>query len=61
MLQCQDGGQMRLENVLYVPELKYNILSLGQFDKHGCRILMKGGFLTIYAQCGRLLIKVKKH
>ena len=60
MLQCQDGGQMRLDNVLYVPELKANILSLGQFDEHGCRILMEGGFLTIYDQHGRLLVKVKK-
>ena len=60
MLQCQDGGQMRLDNVLYVLELKANILSLGQFDEHGCRILMEGGFLTIYDQHGRLLVKVKK-
>ena len=60
MLQCQDGGQMRLDNILYVPKLKSNILSLGQFDEHGCRILMEGGFLTIYDQHGRLLVKVKK-
>ena len=51
---------MRLDNVFYVPELKPNILSLGQFDEHGCRILMEGDFLTIYGQCGRLLVKVKK-
>ena len=51
---------MKLDNVLYVHELKSNILSLGQFDEHGCRILMEGGFLTIYDQCGRLLVKVKK-
>ena len=51
---------MRLANVLSVPELKANILSLGQFDEHGCRILMEGGFLTIYDQHGRLLVKVKK-
>ena len=60
MLQCQDGGQMMLDNVLYVPKLKANILSLGQFDEHGCRILMEGGFLTIYDHYGRLLVKVKK-
>ena len=51
---------MRLHNVLYVLELKSNILSLGQFNEHGCRILMEGGFLVIYGQCGRLLVKVKK-
>ena len=56
MLQCQDGGQMRLDNVLYVLELKYNILSLSQFDEHGCGILMEGVFLTIYDH----LVKVKK-
>ena len=33
---------------------------MGQFDEHGCRILMEGGFLTIYDQHGRLLVKVKK-
>ena len=60
MLQCEDGGQMRLDNVLYVLKLKANILSLGQFDEHGCRILIEGGFLTIYDQHGRLLVKVKK-
>ena len=42
MLHSQDGGQMRLDNILYVPKLKYKILSLGQFDEHGCRILMEG-------------------
>ena len=60
MLQSQDGGQMRLDITLYVPKLKSNILSLGQFDEHGCRILMEGNFLTIYDQRGRLLVKVKK-
>ena len=60
MFQCQNGGQMRLDNVLYFLEVKSNILSLGQFDEHGCRILMGGSFLTIYDQHGRLLVKVKK-
>ena len=60
MLLCQDGGQMRLDNVLYFPELKSNILCLGQFDEHGCGILMEGCFLTIYDQHERLLVKEKK-
>ena len=41
---------MRLDNVIYVFELKSNILSVGQFDEHGCRILMEGDFLAIYDQ-----------
>ena len=60
MLHCQYERQMRLDNVLYVPELKSNILGLGQFDEHGCRILIEGRFLIIYDQCGKLLVKVKK-
>ena len=36
------------------------ILSLGQFDRHKCHIFMEGGFLAIYDQHERLLIKVKK-
>ena len=51
---------MRLDNVLYVLDLKSNILGLGQFDEHGCQILMEGGFLTMYDQRERLLVKVKK-
>ena len=38
---------MRLNNVLYVSELKSHILSLGQFDEHGFQILMEGSFLAI--------------
>ena len=29
MLWCHDGGQMRLDNVIYIRELNLNILSLG--------------------------------
>ena len=29
-----------VKNVLYTPCLKSNILSLGQFDEHGCKILL---------------------
>ena len=51
---------MRLDNVLYVLELRSKILSLGRFIEHGCQILIEGGFITIYDHHGRLLIKVKK-
>ena len=60
MLQHQDRGLMRLDNVLYVLELRSKILSLGQFIEHGCQILKEGVFITIYDHHGRLLIKVKK-
>ena len=34
MLQCQDKGQMRLDNA-YLLKLKFNILSLEQFNEQG--------------------------
>ena len=46
IFQCQYRGQTRLENILHVSELKFHILSLGQFDEHGYQIFMEGGFLT---------------
>lgn len=39
-----------LTNVLYIPRLKSNIVSLGQLDENGCRIILKDGTMTIYDQ-----------
>ena len=54
LLQCKDGGQKMLYNVLYVINLKTNILSLDQFDEQGYQILIEGGILTTYDQHERL-------
>ena len=47
-------------NVLYLPELKTNILSLGKLDDQSCKTFLRSGFLTIHDKFGRLLTKTKK-
>ena len=48
---------MIFENILYIPKLKTNILSLGKLDSQGCDIRLRDGFLTLYDGQGRLLTK----
>ena len=49
-----------IQNVLYLPDLKTNILSLGKLDDQGCKTSLSNGFLTIHDRAGRLLTKTKK-
>ena len=51
---------MIFENVLYIPKLKTNILSLGKLDSQGCDIRLRDGFLTLYDGQGRMLTKTPK-
>ena len=48
---------MIFENVLYIPKLKTDILSLGKLDSQGCDIHLRDGFLTLYDGQRRLLTK----
>ena len=49
-----------IPNVLYLPDLKTNILNLGKLDDQGCKTILNSGFLTICDKFGRLLTKTKK-
>ena len=49
-----------IPNVLYLPDLKTNILSLGKLDEQGCKTFLSSGFLTVHDKSGRLLTKTKK-
>ena len=51
---------MIIPNVLYLPDLKANILSLGKLDDQGCETFLSSSFLTINDKSGRLLTKTKK-
>ena len=55
----KDGDILRLLNVLFVPDLAANILSLGRLDEEGCRMTMAGGKLTIFDCNGRLSAEVQ--
>ena len=51
---------LTIPNVLYLPDLKTNILSLGKLDEQGCKTFLSSGFLTVHDKSGRLLTKTKK-
>lgn len=51
---------MILSEVYYIPKLKSNILSLGQLDENGCKIIIEGGFMKDYDRLKNLIAKVEK-
>lgn len=56
----QDGSKKLLANVYYIPDLKSNILSLGQATEAGCEVKMKEGDLTLVDKEGNLVVKAKR-
>ena len=54
----KDGSILSLWNVLFVPKLEANILSLGQLDEEGYRMTMGEGKLTIFNPLGNLFAEV---
>ena len=44
-----------IPNVLYLTDLKTNILSLRKFDDQGCKTFLSSGFLMSHDKSGRLL------
>ena len=56
----QTNEVMIIMNILYLPDLKTNILSLGKLDDQGCKTILSSGFLMIYDKCSRPLTKTKK-
>ena len=57
-MKCSNGEELEFKNVLYMPQLHVNILSLGYLDEHGCSMMLQSEFLVIYDQHGKLLTKV---
>ena len=49
-----------MNDVYYIPELKSNIISLGQATESGCDIRLRGEHLTMHDQHGRLLVKANR-
>ena len=56
----KDGSILRLGNVLFVPKLEANILSLGRLDEEGYRMIMGDGKLTIFNPDGCLFTEVHR-
>ncbi|XP_076925318.1 uncharacterized protein LOC143588099 [Bidens hawaiensis] len=60
LFQGKSGDQDLLTEIYYIPELKNNIISLGQATESGCDIRMKHDLLIMYDENRRLLMKVKR-
>lgn len=55
-----NGERKVLSNVYYIPDLKSNIISLGQATEAGCEVRMKENLLRIYDRLGGLLIETSR-
>ncbi|CAH9140422.1 unnamed protein product [Cuscuta epithymum] len=60
LFKCNNGEHLSLNNVYYIPKLKSNIISLGQLDENGNRVVIKEGHLRVYDYNNRLMFKVKR-
>ncbi|XP_013710330.1 uncharacterized protein LOC106414165 [Brassica napus] len=60
-ISCTDmnGESRKMTDVYSIPDLKSNIISLGQATEAGCYIRMKGEELTMHDQYGNLLVKAR--
>lgn len=60
LFKCKNEEHLILSEVYYIPKLKSNILSLGQLDENGCKIIIEGGFMKDYDRLKNLIAKVEK-
>jgi len=56
-IKRKDGKQSFISGVLFVPEMKNNLLSLGQFLEKGFVMKMKDNVLKVYDNKKRLVLK----
>nr|XP_048331615.1 uncharacterized protein LOC125422944 [Ziziphus jujuba var. spinosa] len=56
-----DKGKRHIKEVLYLPGLKENLLSVGQMDEPGCYLMFGGGTCNVYdgPTLENLVVKVK--
>ncbi|CAN6310868.1 unnamed protein product [Urochloa humidicola] len=60
LFHCQTGEHRALTEVYYIPKLRSNIVSIGQLDERGCRVLIDDGVLRIHDRERKLLAKVNR-
>lgn len=57
---CKNGDRRTLTDVYFIPELKSNIISLGQATESGCDVRMREDYLTLHDKDGNLITKAKR-
>lgn len=60
LITTRDGAHRGLTDVYYIPKLRSNIISLGQLEEYGCKVILEDGYLQIFDQGRKLLVKVPR-
>ncbi|GJT29938.1 zinc finger, CCHC-type containing protein [Tanacetum coccineum] len=60
LIECDDEKQRTISHVYYIPDLKSNLLSLGQFTEIGCKIVMEDDELRLYDMDNKIFMKVTR-
>lgn len=54
------GEHKALMDVYYIPKLTNNIISLGQLEERGCKVVLEDNQLCVFDHQGQLLVRVKR-
>nr|GEV59768.1 zinc finger, CCHC-type [Tanacetum cinerariifolium] len=60
LIECDDEKQRIISHVHYISDLKSNLLSLGQFTKIGCKVVMEDDELRLYDMDNKIFMKVTR-
>lgn len=60
LIETKNGEHRLLTDILYIPYLKSNVLSIGQAEEGGCKIEIKHGVLSMFEPDGTLLMRVQR-
>ncbi|GJY40225.1 ribonuclease H-like domain, reverse transcriptase, RNA-dependent DNA polymerase [Tanacetum coccineum] len=60
LIECNDEKQRIISHVYYIPDLKSNLLSLGQFTEIGCKVVMEDDELQLYDMDNKIFMKVTR-
>jgi transposase InsO family protein len=60
LFSCRFGEHRGIAGVYYIPRLTANIVSLGQLDRSGSKVLIHHGILHVWDPRGHLLVRVRR-
>nr|GEV35880.1 zinc finger, CCHC-type [Tanacetum cinerariifolium] len=60
LIECDDEKQRIIAHVYYIPDLKSNLMSLGQFTEIGCKVVMENDELRLYYMDNKIFMKVTR-
>ena len=60
VFRCKNGEQHTFRGVYYIPRLTTNIVSIGQLDEVGYKIIVDDGVMTIRERGRKVLARIKR-